>query len=180
VTRWRDAGRWWGSTPAERARPFPCDSLLPDLKEQLFRAVDVEAPAPIVFRWLCQLRVAPYSYDWLDNLGRRSPRSLTPGAERLELGQRVMGIFELVAFEPERQLTIRLRKPGVFPPLAATYLVAPLSAAACRLLVKLVVSPRPGLWDRIGGVVFPWLDLVMMRRQLLNLKQLAERDSRRP
>lgn len=174
---WREAGRFWGSTEAERRGSFPCDSQLPDHREELFRAVTVEAPAPIVFRWLCQLRVAPYSYDWLDNLGRRSPRALTPGAERLELGQRIMGIFDLVAFEPERQLTIRLRKPGIFPPLAATYLVAPISAAACRLVVKLVVRPRPGLRDRIGGVVFPWLDFVMMRRQLLNLKELAERDA---
>jgi hypothetical protein len=177
VTRWREAGQLWGSTPAERLGSFPCDSLLPDASESLFRAVTVEAPAPILFRWLCQLRVAPYSYDWLDNLGRQSPRTLTPGVERLELGQRIMGIFDLRAFEPDRQLTIRLRKPGIFPPLAATYLIAPLSAERCRLVVKLVVSPRPGLWDRIGGVVFPWLDFVMMRRQLLSLKALAERDA---
>jgi hypothetical protein len=179
-TPWRQAGHFWGSTPAERRAAFPCDSQLPDFSEELFRAVTVQAPAPILFRWLCQLRVAPYSYDWLDNLGRRSPRMLTPGAERLEVGQRIMGIFDLVGFEAGRQLTIRLRKPGIFPPLAGTYLVAPLSDAACRLVVKLVVRPRPGLWDRVGGVVFPWLDLVMMRRQLLNLKQLAEGDAHAP
>ena len=176
---WREAGRLWGSTRAERLGSFPCDSLLPDATEQLFRAVGVAAPAPILFRWLCQLRVAPYSYDWLDNLGRRSPRALTPGIERLEIGQRIMGIFDLVAFEPDRHLTIRLRKPGIFPPLAGTYLIAPVTDRSCRLVVKLVVCPRPGLWDRVGGFVFPWLDLVMMRRQLLTLKQLAERDAHR-
>ena len=165
---------FWGSTPEERTRPYPCDEALPGHGVALFRAVSVRASAATVFRWLCQLRVAPYSYDWLDNGGRRSPRALTPGAERLELGQRVMGIFELVAFERDRHLTVRLRKPGLFPPLAVSYVVDPSDAAECRLRVKLAIRERPGAWDRIGRAVFPLLDAIMMRRQLLNLKQLAE------
>ena len=78
----------WGSTAAERAEPFPCDRLLADPDAAMFRAVDVEAPAAVSFRWLCQLRAAPYSYDKLDNLGRRSPQALTPGLDELEVGQR--------------------------------------------------------------------------------------------
>jgi hypothetical protein len=101
--------------------------VLPGFDVGLFRGVTVRARAPVVFRWLCQLRVAPYSYDWLDNLGRRSPRTLTPGAERLELGQRVMGIFELVGFEPDRHLTLRLRKPGI-----STWTISYLSRRATR------------------------------------------------
>ena len=71
--------RQWGSTAAERAMPLPCDDALPDATDAYHRAVDVEADAAVVFRWLCQLKVAPYSYDWIDNLGRRSPQRLTPG-----------------------------------------------------------------------------------------------------
>jgi len=177
LSRLRDLGWHWGSTPEERARSFPCDAVLPDHEREdaMFRAVTVHAPAAVVFRWLCQLRVAPYSYDWLDNGGRRSPRALTPGSERLEPGQRVMGLFELASFERDRHLTLRLRKPGIFLPLAVSYLVAPVDPAECRLIAKLVVRSRPGLWDRLGRHVFPWLDLVMMRKQLLTLKQLAER-----
>lgn len=92
----------------------------------MLRAVDVAAPPAVVFRWRCQLKVAPYSYDLLDNLGRRSPRELTPGVERLERGQRFL-IFELVDFEPGRQLT-GTSLPGptrVFGPIAGTYLVEP-------------------------------------------------------
>src|SRR5215467_14289890 len=88
----------WGTTEAERELPFPCDRWLADADDALFRAVDVEAPAAVFFRWLCQLRVAPYSYDWIDNLGHQSPRRLTPGLDALAVGQRVMSLFELVEF----------------------------------------------------------------------------------
>jgi len=175
VSRLRDWAWLFGSTPEERARAYPCDALLPGHDVELYRGVTVRANAATVFRWLCQLRVAPYSYDWLDNLGRRSPRALTQGAERLEPGQRVMGIFDLVAFERDRHLTLRLRRPGLFPPLVVSYVVDPRDTSECRLLVKLVVRERRGAWDRIGREIFPVLDAIMMRRQLLNLKQLAER-----
>ena len=174
ATRWRDVVRVWGTTVEETKAPFPCDEIFPSYSEAYFRAVSVRAEPAVVFRWLCQLRVAPYSYDWIDNRGRTSPRQLTPGLERLEAGQPVMGIFDLMTFETDRHLTLRLRRPGVFPPLAVSYLVARRAANDCRLLVKLVVKLRPGARDRLVMSLAPWLDWVMMRRQLLNLKERAE------
>ena len=166
----------WGSTEEERALDFPCDRHLPGAEDAVFRAVTVEAPPAVLFRWLCQLRAAPYSYDWIDNLGRRSPRELTPGLERLEVGQRVMTIFELVEFERDRHLTIRLRRlRHLFGEIAGTYLIVPGVDRDCRLVVKLVVRwPRVPLWGRATRLSLPLGDLVMMRRQLLNLKTLAE------
>ena len=169
--------RVWGSTPSEREAAYPCDRHVPAIDDQLFRAVDVEAPAAVVFRWLCQLRVAPYSYDLIDNRGRRSPRSLTPGLERLEVGQRFMRIFELVEFEDGSDLTLRIvRAKGVFGNLAVTYRVVPMSEQSCRLIVKIVVSDGFGrLPDRLA----PSLDLFMMRKQLRTLKTLAEAEAGR-
>jgi hypothetical protein len=135
---------------------------VPTGDDALYRGIDVEAPAPVVFRWLCQLRAAPYSYDLIDNLGRRSPRRLTPGLERLELGQRFMTIFRLVEFEPDRHVTLRTRN------VVVTYLVEPTGARSSRLLVKL---------RGLGGRIMPIADLFMMRKQLMTLKRLAERDA---
>ena len=136
----------------------------------------------IVFRWLCQMRVAPYSYDWIDNGGRQSPRELTPGLETLAVGQDVMRIFNLVDFERERQLTIRMKPRSsaarTFGDIAVSYVIVPSSIRSCRLLVKLIATYPTGTKGSFMRAFLPWGDLIMMRRQLLNLKHLAERTSR--
>lgn len=172
--------RCWGATDAERSEAWPCDALLPGADEAYARAVAVEAPAGIAFRWLCQLRVAPYSYDALDNAFRRSPRRLTPGLERLEVGQRFMQIFELVGFTPGRDLTLRIRDArarALLGDTALTYAAVATGADRCRLSCKLLVRYPRGP-ARVMRVVLPWGDLVMMRKQLLTLRRLAERDAR--
>ena len=85
----------WCASVAERKAPLPSDELLPGARTRCDRAISIDASLPLVFRWLCQLRIAPYSYDVLDNLGQRSPRQLIPGLERLQVGQRFMRIFTL-------------------------------------------------------------------------------------
>jgi len=172
--RWREIVRYWGTTAPERQRAFPCDRILPNHDEAYFRGVSVLAEPSAVFPWLCQLRAAPYSYDWIDNLGRRSPRLLTPELEDLELGQRFMTIFDLADFRPGVHVTLRLRRPGLFPPLAVSYLLEPEPDSGCRLLVKLAIRLRPGPRDALVRRLLPSLDWIMMRRQLLNLKALAE------
>jgi hypothetical protein len=158
----------WGSTAEERTLDFPCDGCLSSVDTVLFRAVDVNATPDAIFRWLCQLRVAPYSYDWIDNLGRQSPRTLTVGLQNLEVGQRVMTIFELVSFERDRHLTVvmrRQRSRKLFGDIAVTYMVLP-----GRLVVKLAGRCGPR-WKREA---LAWGDFIMMRKQLLTLKKLME------
>lgn len=118
----------WGATDDEVAAPFPCDDLLGVPHEAWFRAVDVGAAGHVLFRWLCQLKVAPYSYDLIDNFGRRSPRSLVPGADDLAVGQQVMTIFRLTDFVAGESLTMVLDGPGalaLFGELALSYVVVP-------------------------------------------------------
>jgi hypothetical protein len=170
---WPSLVREWGSSPAERAFPYPCDGHLPDPDDTMFRAIDVDAPQPVTFRWLCQLRVDPYSYDILDNLGRQSPRELTPGLEKLEEGQRFMTIFRLAEFEPGRSLTL-VSDGRVFGRVACTYKADALDDRRSRIVVKLVVAypglPHGPLLRLLGAPG----DFLMMRRQLLNLRRLAE------
>jgi hypothetical protein len=164
-------GENWGATAEECALALDCDRLLPDARVRLHRAVSIDASAVIVFRWLCQLKLAPYSYDLIDNFGRASPRELTPGAERLEVGQRFMSIFSLVSFAADEQITLRARRTAV------TYV-----AVACRersrLVVRVLFAPGgPAVIATPTARALALGDLVMMRKQLLTLKELAERSA---
>lgn len=168
----------WGSSQAERDAVYPCDGLIDRADGVLFRGVDVDAPVDIVFRWLCQLRVAPYSYDWIDNLGRRSPRQLTPGLDRLEVGQRFMTIFRLVSFEDRRSITL-VSTTLVFGRVVLTYAVVPTVAQRSRVVVKVIFASPRGVLGSVTRRLLPAGDLVMMRKQLHTLKALAERDGHR-
>jgi hypothetical protein len=165
------AGASWGASPPERAMSLACDRLLPDAPVRLHRAVSVAAPACIVFRWLCQLKLAPYSYDLVDNLARRSPRELTLGAERLQVGQRFMSIFTLASYTPDEHVTLRSRHTAV------TYAVVA-DQTSTRLLVRVLFDPPGGrVRAALTAHALGLGDLVMMRKQLLTLKALAERDA---
>ncbi|MET9018944.1 hypothetical protein ABZV93_03065 [Actinopolymorpha sp. NPDC004070] len=176
----------WGARPEEVAVEYPCDGYFTGRTTSLFRAVTVRADVPTVFRWLCQLRVAPYSYDLVDNGGRRSPRELTPGLEHLEIGQSFARIFTLADFTYDRDITLVLTDRSgrrLFGELAGTYAVrhdphAPPGQDVSRLLVKLVLPEARHPAARLRQTLLSWGDLVMMRAELLNLARLAEQTAR--
>lgn len=168
------AVRRWGTTDAEVASRYPCEAYVDESSERLLRAVTVHARPATVFRWLCQLKVAPYSYDLLDNLGRRSPRELTPGVERLAVGQRFM-VCRISEYDEGHHITGKAT-PGArraFGVQSLTYQVNTASDDECRLVVCLVVETG-GWWSRVRSGLLAYGDLVMMRKQLLTLKTLAE------
>lgn len=99
-----DGARCWGATESERRATYPCEAFAAEPYQRYLRAVEVDADPAVTFRWVCQLKVAPYSYDWIDNLGRRSPRQLTAGTDELAPGQRFM-IGRIVDFEAGRHIT---------------------------------------------------------------------------
>lgn len=165
----------WNATVEERRAGYPCDALVEERHRALTRAVTVRAPAATTFRWLCQLQHAPYSYDWIDNAGRRSPRSLTPGAGPLTLGQRFL-IGTVAAVEPGRSITLKALPLArrLYGLLACTYQTTPLADDASRITVRLVVAEPEGLLQRARYTALVWGDLLMMRKQLMTLRDLAE------
>ena len=162
----------WGASDAERAADYPCVGLVPGPVRSVFRAVDIAAPPARVFPWLCQLKVAPYSYDLVDNLGRRSPRMLTAGAQDLAVGQRWIMVFRIVSFETDVHITGVARGPaGLLGTQACSYVLRP-TAGGCRLTVRLDMSASSRT-RRVAAGALGWGDLVMMRKQLLTIRDLA-------
>jgi hypothetical protein len=158
----------WGVSDGEVARSYPCDEFVASPALQAWRGVDVAAPVEAVWPWVAQVRLAPYSYDWIDNRGRRSPRELVGLAEPrvgerfTSVGGRAVG--RIVAVETGKQLTGNIM--GAF----MSYVLVPQGHDSTRLLLKVVLRTT-----RVKALGLSVGDLVMARRQLLNLKRLAER-----
>ncbi len=165
----RVLGDRWGVSPEEIARRYPCDELVPDPVFQAWRGVTVHATPEQVWPWLAQIRIAPYSYDWIDNLGRRSPRELQ-GLPEPVVGEPFTSALGGRRFGRVESVSVGQHLTGTIMGAVMSYvLVSDDVGADTRLLLKIVM--------RGGRAIAPLLsvgDLIMARRQLLNLATLAE------
>jgi hypothetical protein len=163
-------GDRWNVTAAEVGRRFPCDELIHDPAFEAWRGVTIDAPPEAVWPWVVQLRLAPYSYDWIDNLGRRSPQQLRGlpdpiiGENFTSVGGRPAG--RILAVSAGEHLT------GQIMGTVMSYVLVP-EGAKTRLLLKLLARKRRPLTPLLSLG-----DLIMARRQLLNLTRLAEQNAR--
>lgn len=166
----------WGATPDEIDGPVVGDDLLPDARLVATRAITLPAPPSAVFPWLRQMgfgRAGWYSYDLIDNLGRRSATQINPEWQDVSAGDSVPAgpmSFEAVVVDPPHSFVIRVpegrRHPRVRFVLAyelrdhggSTRLVtrvrARVDAPLGRLVERCLLGPGDG---------------VMLRRQLLGL-----------
>ena len=179
----------WGVYEEELKLSFPCDGFIEQQDAVYYRGITINAAPEVIFRWLCQLRIAPYSYDWVDNFGIKSPDTLTQqGMDELVLGQQFMKSFKLVDFEQGRHLTILMKRDTpkseshieyilsrLFGDIAISYLIVPKGPDRCRLLVKVIVRYPRGIIGGFMRIFLPWGDKIMMSKQLLNFKKLSER-----
>ncbi len=159
----------WGVTQAETDLRYTCDELVPEPALQAWRGVTVRARPEQVWPWVAQLRLGPYSYDWIDNLGRKSPQTLR-GLPEPVVGEPFMSVIggrplgRILAVELGSQIT------GVIMGAVMSYvLVAVDDGLRTRLLLKIVTSS-----GRLYAPLLSVGDLIMSRRQLLNLATLAE------
>lgn len=162
----------WGVTEAETRRRYGCDDFVNEPALRAWRGVTVLADPEAVWARVRQVRLAPYSYDLIDNLGRRSPRELRDMPEPVvgDPFTRAFGLDQgrVLAVDPGRELTARIMSAYM------SYAVVP-QAEGTRLLLKVAAQTH-----RLLAPALSMGDLLMARKQLLTLKALAESDSSGP
>ncbi len=154
----------WGVAPPSHHAAAPCPSAT--------RTLLTRASAESLMLWISQLRRGPYSYDWIDNLGRRSPR--TPDNKAVHTGDRLMYIFTVSATGPrhvQAEMTTLLPRK-VFGPVRIRYEVH--DYGTVRGIEYTMWTPGRGRVGRIRSFLLAWADLIMARKQLFTLAKLAE------
>ncbi len=174
----------WGATADEIASAVAGDHLVPDARLVATRCIDLEAPPDEVWPWLVQIgfgRAGWYSYDWIDNLGRRSADRIHPEWQGLAAGDPVPGgpmSFDAAIVDRPRAFVIAVPDSGRL-----------MRRVGFTLAFDLRDGPAGG--TRLVTRVRCWLDLpggraverfvlgpgdgIMVRRQLLNLRARTRR-----
>jgi hypothetical protein len=161
---------------------FFIDSL-PDISgtdcRELIRHIEICAAASEIFVWLKQLRIAPYSFDLLDNRGRKSPEFLIENLPPLKCGSHFLLAFHIYGFEENKYIAGRFCVP-VNPPVN-------------RFIREMLIEYRIQesglnsiLWCKIKGWynhgletkgffrVFSIVNLIMTKKQLGKIRKLSE------
>jgi hypothetical protein len=162
--------------------PFFVDSLtdIPDTNcRELLRCIEIRATPSDIFIWLNQLRIAPYSYDFIDNGGRKSPRYIIENLPPLRINAHFLLAFHIFEFGQDSFIACRFCEP-INPPvnlymkgLYFEYRITDHGDLA-KLWCKIKGYHNRDISSRGFFFIFSLVNKIMMRKQLKNIKKLAE------
>ncbi len=180
-------GMRWGATNEERERPMAGDAFLegepPGGRSlRMTRAISIAAAPDVVWPWVAQLGRGAgfYSYDRLDNGGRTSARHVVSWIPEPRLGD-ASAIGYLRHVDPGREVAWWVTGERFLAAVASMVIDIALEArgGGTRLVVR--VSGRAHGWTSpFALALFAVVDTLMARRQLLGLRERAERFGARP
>ena len=171
----------WGATTGEISQQLPGDELITSPAFSATRAITIEVPPPEVFPWIAQMglgRAGWYSYDLIDNFGRKSATKVHPEWAVSSVGDVVPGgpiSFVVTHIDAPNHLIMSLRGHRQSSRFKFTLAYA-LSGDGHN--TRLVSRVRSELRLPLGAPLLKSTlgpgDGVMLRRQLLGLKDRAE------
>jgi len=146
---------------------------------ELLRCIEISAKASDIFVWLKQLRIAPYSYDFIDNRCRKSPDYIIENLPPLKANTHFLLAFHILEFEANSFVVCRFCEP-INPPV---------NLYMKDLFFEYRIAEhgtKTNLWCKIKGhfnndisskgffFIFSVVNKIMMARQLKNIKKLSE------
>jgi hypothetical protein len=166
----------WGASEEEIEGSVVGDDLCPQARVVATRSITLDAPPEAVFPWIRQMgfgRAGWYSYDWIDNLGRRSARAVRPEWQDVHTGSDVPGgpiAFEAAIVDAPRAFVLRYAPTSGRVCFTLAYDLRD-HPAGTRLVTRMrahCAFPGGALVDRV--VLGPG-DGIMVRKQLLTLRR---------
>jgi hypothetical protein len=163
----------WGATNAEILGPVVGDELCPDAGVSATRCITVSAPPADVFPWIRQMgfgKAGWYSYDWIDNLGRRSATTINPEWQEVHSGSTVPGgpiDFEATIVEAPRSFVLRVVPKGFMNTRLCFTLAYELrdDPAGCRIVTRMRARIRVPGGHIIERFILAPGDGIMLRKQ---------------
>ena len=146
---------------------------------ELLRSIEISADPSDIFVWLKQFRIAPYSYDFIDNRNRRSPDYIIENLPPLKVNTHFLLAFHILEFEEDYFILCRFCEP----------INTPVNLYLKDLLIEYRIikdGTTSKLWCKVRGYynrdiyskgffyVFSGVNKIMMTRQLKNIKRLSE------
>jgi len=170
----------WGATDAEVKRSMPGDEIVSKPSFNATRAVTIHAPAQNIYPWIVQMgvtRAGWYSYDLLDNLGRRSAESLLPEHQNIQIGDLIpispdgkQGMW--VKYFRKNKWMLWWDKKG-----DTTWIweIHPEGENQFRLITRIRVKYRFFSSAVLFNLLTEFFDILMMRKSMLGIKRRAEK-----
>jgi hypothetical protein len=168
----------WGATAAESVAAMPGDSLISEPHFAPTRSITIAAPPTAVWPWIVQMgygRAGWYSYDRLDNAGRRSASVILPQYQHPEVGDAVPmtgRVNDVTAFRVE-SFTPGVEMLWAKPDATWAWLLRATGDGGTRLVTR-VRARHIGPTAPLSMMLMELGDFPMMRKSLLGLKSRAE------
>ncbi|UCH13883.1 MAG: hypothetical protein JSV22_12350 [Bacteroidales bacterium] len=168
---------------SSQAPGFYLDTL-PDISntdcKELIRSIEIQADTSDVFVWLNQLRVAPYSYDFLDNRSIKSPRYVIKNLPPLKINAHFLLAFHIYRFKENSFIAARFCEPINTPVdryINGLYIEYRLieNGSKTELWCKIKGFVKKDISSRGFFFVFRVINKFMMIRQLKIIKKLSQR-----
>lgn len=170
----------WGATDAEVKRSMPGDEIVDKPSFNATRAVTIHAPAQNIYPWIVQMGVSRagwYSYDLLDNLGRRSAESILPKHQNIQVG-------DVIPLSPDGKQGMSVKyfrknkwmlwwdKKG---DTSWVWEIHPEGQGNARLITRVRVKYRLFSPAILFNLLIEFFDILMMRKSMLGIKRRAEK-----